>query len=84
MKPILVLTIREHGMEDDIYVFANRNVNILPTIKEWCLENDVELDIPDFVTDSESFWQWYLNVQMIPDKAPNFFVSTHLKQLLDE
>ena len=46
-KPILVLTIREHGCEDDIYVFSNRNVNIVPTIKEWCIENDVE-----FLTDN--------------------------------
>lgn len=81
MKPILVLTIREHGMEDDIYVFANRNVNILPTIKEWCIENDVESEIPDFVTDSESFFEWYRNAD---EEADHVFVTTHLKQLLDE
>lgn len=80
MKPILVLTIREHGMEDDIYVFSNRDVNILPTIKEWLVENDVELDIPDHVTDSESFFEWYRNVD---EEADHVFVTTHLKQLLE-
>lgn len=81
MKPILVLTIREHGMEDDIYVFSNRDVNILPTIKEWLVENDVELDIPDHVTDSESFFEWYGTTGGQSDRV---FVETYLKQLLDE
>ena len=79
MKPILVLTIREHGMEDDIYVFANRNVNILPTIKEWLVENDVELDIPCHVTDSESFFEWYFK-----EDIDRIIVYTSHKQLLDE
>ncbi len=81
MKPILVLTIREYGMEDDIYVFADRNVNILPTIKEWLLENDVELAIPDHVTDSESFMDWY---RLIEGQGDNVFINIHHKQLLDE
>lgn len=79
MKPILVLTIREHGMEDDIYVFANRNVNILPTIKEWLVENDVKLDIPNHVTDSESFFEWYFK-----ENIDRIIVYTSHKQLLEE
>ena len=81
MKPILILTIREYGMEDDIYVFSNRNVNILPTVKEWLLENDVELDIPCHVTDSESFMDWYRSIE---GQGDNVFLKTHLKHLLDE
>ena len=81
MKPILVLTIREHGMENDIYVFSDRNVNILPTIKEWLVENDVELAIPCHVTDSESFFEWYRNDG---EESDHVFITTHHKQLLDE
>ena len=77
-KPILVLTIREHGGKDDIYVFSNRNVNIVPTIKEWCIENDVELQIPDDLQ-PDDFMDWFrsLNHQYI-------FIDIHHKQLLDE
>lgn len=44
---ILVLTIRAHGEEDDIYVFDNRDVNVLPTIKEWLEDNDIKITLPD-------------------------------------
>jgi hypothetical protein len=78
MKPILVLTIREHGCEDDIYVFSNRDVNILPTIKEWCIENDMELEIPDDLK-PDDFMDWFRSLD-----HQYIFINTHLKQLLDE
>ena len=77
---ILVLTIRAHGEEDDIYVFDNREVNVLPTIKEWLKENDIKLTLPDHVTDSESFWKWYRN----EDDIDHIFIGTHYKELLSE
>jgi len=77
---ILVLTIRFHGEEDDIYVFDNREVNVLPTIKEWLKENDEHLDLPAYVTDSESFWKWYRN----EDDIDHIFIGTHYKELLSE
>jgi len=84
---ILVLTIRLHGEEDDIYVFDNREVNVLPTIKEWLKENDEwlkendeYLDLPAYVTDSESFWKWYRN----EDDIDHIFIGTHYKELLSE
>ena len=77
---ILVLTIRAHEEEDDIYVFDNREVNVLPTIKEWLKENDEHLDLPDHVTDSESFWEWYRKEEDID----HIFIGTHYKELLSE
>ena len=77
---ILVLKIRLHGEEDDIYVFDNREVNVLPTIKEWLKENDEHLDLPAYVTDSESFWKWYRN----EDDIDHIFIGTHYKELLSE
>ena len=77
---ILVLKIRLHGEEDDIYVFDNREVNVLPTIKEWLKENDEHLDLPAYVTDSESFWKWYRN----KDDIDHIFIGTHYKELLSE
>ena len=78
MKPILVLTIREHGTEDDIYVFANRNVNLIPVVKEWLVENDVELAIPDDLK-PDDFMDWFRSLD-----HQHIFITTHLKQLLDE
>ena len=75
---ILVLTIREHGMEDDIYVFANRDVNLIPVVKEWCLENDMELQIPDDLK-PDDFMDWFRSLD-----HQYIFINTHLKQLLDE
>ena len=77
---ILVLKIRLDGEEDDIYVFDNREVNVLPTIKEWLKENDEHLDLPAYVTDSESFWKWYRN----EDDIDHIFIGTHYKELLSE
>jgi len=77
---ILVLTIRAHGEEDDIYVFDNREVNVLPTIKEWLKENDIKLTLPDHVTDSESFWEWYRKEEDID----HIFIGTQYKELLSE
>lgn len=77
---ILILTIRAHGEEDDIYVFDNREVNVLPTIKEWLKENDIKLTLPDHVTDSESFWEWYRN----EDDIDHIFIGTQYKELLSE
>ena len=77
---ILVLTIRVHGEEDDIYVFENRKVNVLPTIKGWLKENDEHLDLPAHVTDSESFWEWYRKEEDID----HLFIGTHHKELLAE
>jgi len=77
---ILVLKIRLHGEEDDIYVFDNREVNVLPTIKEWLKENDEHLDLPAYLTDSESFWKWYRN----EDDIDHIFIGTHYKELLSE
>jgi hypothetical protein len=76
---ILVLTIREHGEEDDIYVFDNREVNVLPTIKEWLKENDIKLTLPDHVTDTYSFMDWFYDAE-----SDDFFVSLQYKELLSE
>ena len=43
----------------DIYVFDNREVNVLPTIKEWLKENDIKITLPDHVTDTYSFMDWF-------------------------
>ena len=76
---ILVLTIRAHGEEDDIYVFDNREVNVLPTIKEWLKENDIKLTLPDHVTDTYSFMDWFYDAE-----SDDFFVSLQYKELLSE
>jgi len=76
---ILVLTIRAHGEEDDIYVFDNREVNVLPTIKEWLKENDIKLTLPDYVTDTYSFMDWFYDAE-----SDDFFVSLQYKELLSE
>ena len=76
---ILVLTIRVHGEEDDIYVFDNREVNVLPTIKEWLKENDIKLTLPDHVTDTYSFMDWFYDAE-----SDDFFVSLQYKELLSE
>ena len=76
---ILVLTIRAHGEEDDIYVFENREVNVLPTIKEWLKENDIKLTLPDHVTDTYSFMDWFYDAE-----SDDFFVSLQYKELLSE
>lgn len=77
-KPILVLTIREHGMEDDIYVFSNRDVNLIPVVKEWLVENDVELGIPDELQ-PDDFMDWFRSLD-----HQYIFIDIHHKQLLDE
>ena len=74
---ILVLTIRAHREEDDIYVFDNREVNVLPTIKEWLKENDIKLTLPDHVTDTYSFMDWFYDAE-----SYDFFVSLQDKELL--
>jgi len=76
---ILVLTIRAHGEEDDIYVFNNREVNVLPTIKEWLKDNDIKLTLPDQVTDTYSFMDWFYECE-----SDDFFVSLQYKDLLPE
>jgi len=76
---ILVLTIRAHGEEDDIYVFENREVNVLPTIKEWLKENDIKLTLPDHVTDTYSFMDWFYDAE-----SDDFFVNLQYKELLSE
>ena len=76
---ILVLTIRAHGEEDDIYVFDNREVNVLPTIKEWLKENDIKLTLPDHVTDTYSFMDWFYDAE-----SDDFFVNLQYKELLSE
>jgi len=77
---ILVLTIRAHGEEDDIYVFDNREVNVLPTIKEWLKDNDIKITLPDHVTDTYSFMDWFYD----SEDCCNFFVSLQYKELLSE
>ena len=77
-KPILVLTIREYGCEDDIYVFSNRDVNLIPVVKEWCIENDMELNIPDDLQ-PDDFLEWFRSLD-----HQYIFIDIHHKQLLDE
>jgi len=81
---ILVLTIRAHGEEDDIYVFDNREVNVLPTIKEWLKENDIKLSLPDHVTDTYSFMDWFYDAENSLEIGTDFFVNLQYKELLSE
>lgn len=81
---ILVLTIRAHGEEDDIYVFSNRNVNVLPTIKEWLNENDIKIILPIHVTDTNSFIDWFYDADNNLEICYDFFVSLQYKELLSE
>jgi hypothetical protein len=81
---ILVLTIRAHGEEDDIYVFDNREVNVLPTIKEWLKENDIKLTLPDHVTDTHNFMEWFYDAENSLEIGTDFFVGLQYKELLSE
>jgi len=81
---ILVLTIRAHGEEDDIYVFANREVNVLPTIKEWLEDNNIKLTLPDHVTDTHSFMEWFYDAENSLEIGTDFFVGLQYKELLSE
>ena len=81
---ILVLTIRAHGEEDDIYVFDNREVNVLPTIKEWLKDNDIKITLPDHVTDTYSFMDWFYDSENSLEDCYDFFVSLQYKELLSE
>ena len=81
---ILVLTIRAHGEEDDIYVFDNREVNVLPTIKEWLKESDIKLTLSDHVTDTYSFMDWFYDAENSLEIGTDFFVNLQYKELLSE
>lgn len=75
---ILSISIRSHGEEDSVYVFGNENANILPVIKDWLSENGEELNIPDHVTDTSSFKEWYRKEEDID----HVFIGTQVKELL--
>ena len=78
---ILILSIRSHGEEDSVYVFGNtdgKDANILPVVKDWLSENGEELNIPDHVTDTASFKDWYRKEEDID----HVFIGTQVKELL--
>ena len=74
---ILILSIRSHGEEDSVYVFKNENANILPVIKDWLSENGEQLNIPDHVTDTSSFLEWFYSTD-----NQDVFINTQVKELL--
>ena len=83
---ILVLTIRAHGEEDDIYVFDNREVNVLPTIKEWLKENDINITSSEeaVIDKHQSFWDWFYDAENSLEIGTDFFVNLQYKELLSE
>ena len=83
---ILVLTLMSHSCEEDFYIFDNREVNILPTIKEWLEENDMNLLMPEWVTDTASFFVWYYDSNDFPkpSSSNHFHASLLYKELLSE
>ena len=77
---ILILSIRSHGEEDSVYVFGNtdgKDANILPVVKDWLSENGEELNIPDHVTDTASFLEWFYSTD-----NQDVFINTQVKELL--
>lgn len=83
---ILVLTLMDRSCEEDIYVFDNRDVNVLPTIKEWLKENDMEITLPDHVIDTASFFIWYYDSTDFPKPSDSnhFHACLLYKELLSK